>query len=269
MKPEDRITAYLMTHKSRVEFSTVELVVKDVKISVFYGMSPLSDEEIRKVVVQWASIYAIGLLIRDPAGAKPPAQTPQSGPPRSDSELIATVKTVISSIADGVTVGRKEANVNIGVTGFTANLKKADSAVAVGVSWTGTLKLDANSGSFHFAGRLSKDRWEMTLSFPQDTYIPDLSTLANVFREGENAVWKLADATKEFSNINDVNKVGALIKPHAEKLEGAVEAFSGIAKAKKKGGAGFGFKLSNPEPAPGEQGMPPGVQGTIVFTYVF
>jgi hypothetical protein len=49
----------------------------------------------------------------------------------------------------------------------------------------------------------------------------------------------------------------------------AVEAASGIAEANKKGGPSFGFKLGSPQPGPGEQGVPGGIEGSIVFTYVF
>jgi hypothetical protein len=109
----------------------------------------------------------------------------------------------------------------------------------------------------------------MTLSFPRDTYIPDLSSLGEVFTKGEKAVWKMADATRGFSNISDARRIGALIKPEAAAVQGAVEAASGIAKASKKGGPSFGFKVGSPEPGPGEQSIPAGVQGTVVFTYVF
>jgi hypothetical protein len=269
VKPEDRIIAYLFAHKSRVEYSTIDVVVKDVKLSVFYGMSPLSDDEVSKIVSRWASVHAIGLLLPGTGDGPDGSPAPGAPAPRSDSEFIAAATKALTTITDGVKVGKKNANINIGVTGATANLKRADSSVALGLSWTGTLKLDAASGPFHFSGRLSKDKWEITLSFPQDTYIPDLSSLGKVFREGENAIGQMAEATRSFSDINDASKVGALIKPHADALKGAVEAFSGIAKASKKGGASFGFKLTSPEPGPGEQGIPGGVQGSIVFTYVF
>ena len=109
----------------------------------------------------------------------------------------------------------------------------------------------------------------MTLSFPRDTYIPNLSTLGKVFAEGETAIRKMANATRSFTTASDAGKIGALIKPHAAALEEAVSAVSGIAKTPKQGGASFGFKLGSPEPGPGEQGIPKGVQGSIIFTYVF
>lgn len=269
MNPEDRIIAYLFAQKKRIEYSTMDFVIKDVKLSVFYGISPISDEEIRQIVVRWASINAVGLVL-GPSAAGPSASPTPGTSPASDSELIDAVKKAISTINDGVTIGKKDANnINIGVTGLTANLKKGDSSAALGISWTGTLKLDAESGPFHFSGNLSKDKWEITLSFPQDTYIPNLSTLGKVFTEGERAIGRIADATRTFNNVSDASKIGAMVKPYAGSVQDAVEAVSGIAKASKKGGPSFGFKLGSPEPAPGEQGMPGGVQGTLVFTYVF
>jgi hypothetical protein len=66
----------------------------------------------------------------------------------------------------------------------------------------------------------------------------------------------MADATRRFNSIGDVRKVGALIKPNVSAVEDAVDAVSGIAKAPKKGGMSFGFKIGSPDPMPGQQGMP-------------
>jgi hypothetical protein len=270
MKPEDQIIAWLNAHKSGLQYggSTVDDVVKQVKLFVFFNASPIPDDAIRKVVANWAMFNAPLMLIK-PSTADPKA--PAAGTPQtnSDSELIDAVKKAVSTVSAGVTVGKKGANVNIGVTGLTANLKKGDSSVSLGISWTGTLNLDAESGPFHFSGNLSKDKWEITLSYPQDTYIPDLSTLGKVFTEGEKGIRKIADATSSFKNINDASKIGALVKPHVSAVRDAIDAVSGIAKADKKGGASFGFKIGSPEPGPGQQGIPGGVQGQIVFTYTF
>ena len=271
MKPEDQITTYLFAHQTGFQYGnyTVDSAIKDVKLFVFYNRSPISDDAIRQVVVQWATFNAPGLLLGPPPAGVPAPGTPGTPPTNSDSELIDAVKRAISTISNGVTVGRIGANVNLGVTGATANLKKGANSASLGISWGGTLKLDAASGPFHFSGNLSKDKWEITLSFPQDTYIPNMSSLSNVFTEGEKAIWKMADATRSFTNISDVAKVGALIKPHVAAIGDAVDAVSGIANAPRKGGASFGFKLGSPDPGPGEQGIPGGVQGLVVFTYVF
>ena len=271
MKPEDRIIAYLFAHQMSYQYSAagIDSVVSDVKLSVFYGMSPIPDDVIRQVVMRWALINAPGLLLKPSTAAGSPPPEPGAPPANTDSEFIDAVKKAISTISDGVTIGRSGANINIGVTGLTGNLKKGDSSAALAISWGGSLKLDAESGPFHFSGTLSKDKWEITLSLPQDTYIPNLSTLGNVFTEGEKAIGKMADATRSFSNIGDAAKVGALIKPHVAAVGDAMDAVSGIAKAPRKGGASFGFKLGSPDPGPGQQGIPGGFQATAVFTYVF
>lgn len=265
MKPEEQIRAYLSANRTKFEFSTVDAAVAQVKLWVFYGMSPLSDDEIRKVVTKWASIWAIGMLSQPSPSAPPPPPPPAKSTPLSSSDLVDGVKKVIKTVNDGVTIGPKGNNLNIGVTGLTVNLNSG--AASVGVSWTGKLKLQADSGPFHFEGTLSKDQWEMTLSFPQDTYIPNMSNLPKVFSEGENALRKMASAIGTFNNVNDISKVAALIKPHVDAASEALDAVSGIKNAKK--GPSFGFKLGSPPAMPGQQGIPPGVQGSVVFTWVF
>ena len=91
MKPEDRIIAYLFAHKGSVQYSTMDLVVSDVKQSVFYGMSPIADDQIRQVIAKWATVHAVGLLIGQPSAGSPApaARTPRTN---SESELVDAVR---------------------------------------------------------------------------------------------------------------------------------------------------------------------------------
>jgi hypothetical protein len=243
--------------------------VNAVKLSVFYSMPPISDDEIRKIVVEWATFNAVGLLLSQPMinPLSPPA--PGGPPPAFENELIDSVKKAISAVSAGVTFGKAGDNINIGVTGATRNLNKIGTEASFGISWGGTLKLDVASGPFHFSGTLSKESWDITLNFPQETYIPDLSLVGNVVGKGVDAIGKMAAATRGFTNISDAGKIGALIKPYATALQDSVETVSGIAKENREGGPSFGFKLGSPEPTPGMPGIPSGVQGSVVFTYVF
>jgi hypothetical protein len=52
-------------------------------------------------------------------------------------------------------------------------------------------------------------------------------------------------------------------------VQDAGEAASGIAAGPKDGGISFGFKVGSPQPGPGQQGIPGGVEGSVVFTWVF
>jgi hypothetical protein len=266
MNAEARINAYLDANKGSLRFAKIDEIVQQVKLFVFYGASPISDDEVRKIVARWAIFNPVWILPEPPLG-RPSAPGPPS--PTPDSDFIDAVKKAITTVSDGATIRKGAGSVNIGVSGFTANLKQFDSSASFVISWAGTLGLRANSGPFHFSSDLSKDKWEMTLSFPQETPVPDLSALSKVFSDGERAVRNIAAATASFNNLNDARNIGALIKPHVAAVEDAVEAVSGIAEADKKGGMSFGFKLGSPEPGPGEQGIPKGVQGTATFTYWF
>ena len=264
MNPQERILAYLAKNKSRIERSTLAAVIADVKLSVFYGMSPLKDEEIREIIAKWAMIHAVGLLITP---LPPSGPAPGKAPSNSESDFVAAVKRAISTVGAGVTVGGDDANINIGVSGATLNLKQPGGGMSVGLSWTGTLKAEANAGNFYFTETLSKDKWEISLSFPRDTYIPDMSKLEKVFSEGEKGLVAMAGATRTFTDTADVRKVAALVKPHTDNIQNAVEAVTGIAKAKP--GPSFGFKLGSPDPPPGQEGMQGGWQATVVFSWVF
>src|SRR5262249_50215266 len=107
----------------------------------------------------------------------PPSPTP-------DSDFIDAVKKAITTVSNGVTIRKGAGSVNIGVSGLTANLKQCDSSASVSISLGGTLGLRANSGPFHFSSALSKDNWDITVTFRQYSPGPDLSTLGKLFSDG-------------------------------------------------------------------------------------
>jgi hypothetical protein len=139
MKPEDQITTYLFAHQTGFQYGnyTLDSAVKDVKLFVFYNRSPISDDAIRQVVVQWATFNAPRLLLGPSPASVPAPPAPGTPPTNSDSELIDAVKRAISTISNGVTVGRIGPNVSLGVTGATANLKKGANSASLGISWGG------------------------------------------------------------------------------------------------------------------------------------
>ena len=269
MNPEDRIKAYLNQNRSSLQYATdLNAVIGQVKTFVFYGMSTLPDDQIRKIVVQWATFNAVGLLTS--VGTAPsPAPANPGDPPPSSSDFVDAVKKVITTAGAGVTIGTKDKNFNLKVTGPTANLKSGDSGVSLGVSWGGTVKLQAESGPFHFDGEVGSDSWKIELTFPQDGAVPNLDTLPTIFKEGENSVRNIVRAAGQFNNIDDVRKISSQMKPDIAKVQDAVDAVSGIASMPKKGGWTFGFKIGSPDPLAGQQGMPAGYQATVGVTWVF
>jgi hypothetical protein len=270
MNPEARIKAYLEMNRGKLQLaSDLSAVIADVKLYVFHDVAPIPDDEIRKIVVQWASFNAIGLLHKiSPGGAPAAPATGATTPPTS--EFLDGVKKVIKTINNGVTFGpEKGNNLAFKVTGATLNLKSGDKSLSTGVSWSGVLKVEAESGPLHFAGTLSEAQWQMTLTFPQDTAIPDLSSVTTIFSRGEKTVRNLAAAAWDLNDVSDSPRIGAMVKPDIDAVQDAVEAAAGIAAAPKDGGVSFGFKVGSPQPGPGQQGIPGGIEASLVFTWVF
>jgi hypothetical protein len=250
-----RVRAYLEKNKKRLQTLSVDFIVWEVRLNVA-GVALLLDSELRATVAVWRSLN--GPLFPYPI-APPPSL--------AESKLIEAVKKGVSMVIEGVDIQHGAGKVNISVSGLTAELKKGDARLAAGVSWGGTLSLEAEAGNFHLAGELSAERWEIKLSYPEDTAIPDLSKLSKVFGEGEGALRKIIGATAGFRNVNDISRIKETIKPHLQPVKDAVEAVKGIAKA--PAGVSFGIALGSPEPMPGETGIPRGIQGQVTFTIRF
>jgi hypothetical protein len=62
MNPEARIKAYLDANKGSLRFETIDQIVHQVKLFVFYGASPISDDDVRMIVSRWALFNPVWLL---------------------------------------------------------------------------------------------------------------------------------------------------------------------------------------------------------------
>jgi hypothetical protein len=251
-----RVQAYLQKNKARLQVMGVDLIVWEVRMFVPES-ARLLDSELRATVAIWRSLN--GPLYPLPLPAPPTA---------AESKLIESVKKGVTTVIEGVDIRHGDGKLNISVSGLTAELKKGDTRLAAGVSWGGALGLEAEAGNFHFSGELSSERWELRLSYPEDTAIPDLSKLGKVFGEGEVAMRKIIGATSGFRDLNDVSRVKDAVKPYTQPVKDAVETVKGIAKAPVKG-VSLGISVGSPEPLPGMTGIPRGVQAQITLTLRF
>ena len=271
MSPEQRVNNYLAQNQSRLRSSSgIDAIVREIRSSVFYGFSSgLGDEQIRKLVVAWALVNAVNLLIKvgpgDPASPDPAQHTPTQ---TELDDLVASVNKVVKTVGAGVTLGKDDANFKLKVTGLTANLKGSDGFLTVGASWGGSVVLKANKGPLYLDGEIGSDKWELTLSFPRDSYVPNLVTLPDVVGQGEKSAGNIARAVGRLSKVSDVRNITSQIKPDLAKVGDAIDAVSGIADTPNKTGVSFGFKIGSPTAMPGQQGIPGGVQGMFVITWV-
>ena len=210
------------------------------------------------------------MLIRVDPGAPAPADPAKHIATDSElDDLVASVRKVVKTVGAGVNlVGKADANVKLRVSGLTANLKGSDGFLTVGASWGGSVVLKANKGPVYLDGEIGSDKWELVLSFPRDSYVPNLVTLPAVLQQGESSAGNIARSVGRLSKISDVRNITSQIKPDLAKVGDAFDAVSGIADTPKKTGVSFGFKIGSPAPGPGQQGMPGGVQGMFVVTWV-
>jgi hypothetical protein len=251
------IDAYLAKNKTRLQVMDVDSIVWEVRLAV-PKVTLLADNEVRATVAIWRSLN--GPLY-------PMLMTPP--PTNSESKLIEAVKAGVTTVIEGVKIKKGVGTLNITVTGVTAELKKGDLALSAGVSWGGTLGVEADAGPFHFSGELSSERWAINLSFPDDTSIPDLSKLGKVFGDGEAGLRKIIGATTSFRGLNDIARIKDAIHPYMQPVKDAVDAVQSIAKAPPKGGVSLGLSFGSPDPTPGQSGMPRGIQGQVTLTIRF
>ena len=272
---EAKIRAWLDAHRYGLSIFTFDKLVTQVKLFVLFGQNVLSDDQVRKVIQNWLLINPTILASPTPFGPGgaapigPPTIPPAPLTPDKLGPIVDSVKKIVGTIADGVTFSRGPGSVNIKATGLTGKLTASSGSAELSVSWSGTVGLKAESGPFHFSAELTKESWEMSFTFPDDDAVPNLSTLPDVFSKGEAAIRKVAVASAGFSSISDVGKIGAVVKKNSDDIQDAVDAVSGIPAPDKKSGHSFGFKLGSPPAGPGQQGIPPGIQGTFNFTWWF
>lgn len=261
MPPKDdaylKIQSYLEKHKKQLQEQNVDYIVWELKTYV-PETKELLEGELGATVMVWRSLN--GPIY--PLSTTPPLTLP-------DSKLVDTVKDAVKTVIKGVDLKRGAGRINLGVKGLTAELAKGDASVAVRRSWGGTLSIEAKKGDFHLAGQLSADEWQVTLSYPEDSYVPDLSTVSKVFSEGEKAMRGSLVALGGFDNLLDADKVQKAIAPAIKPLTEAVDATRAASKARPKGGVGFGFKIGSPPPVPGGTERPAGVQGVIFLRLTF
>ena len=252
-----RVSAYLYANKARLQYMTIDFIFGDVR-NFGPDSKDLLDSELRATIAVWLSLNrAVYTLPVTPSPTLP------------DSKVIDAVKKGVTTLIDGVELVRSgDGNVNVSVFGLTANLGKGDTKASATVSFGGTLSVATQKGDFHLAGELSAQKWKVTLSYPQDTYVPDLSKLGKTFGEGEKAMRDIIGATSEFRGLQDFERVKKAIEPHMEKVTEAVEAVKSVAK-KPARDVSFGFSIGSPDPLPGETGMPKGYQATATLTFWF
>ena len=98
------------------------------------------------------------------------------------------------------------------------------------------------------------------------SFTPNLVALPDVFDQGVSSAGNIARAVAKLPNISAVRNITSQLKPDLTKVGDAFDAVGAISDTKP--GVNFGFKIQNPPPAAGQQGIPSGVQGVFTITWV-
>ncbi len=221
--------------------------------------SRLADAEIHRLAQARARQLGFTLL----AGPAAPAPGPQF-----TVAVPEAVRRALSITTDGVVVVQlPNGRVNISTGGATAVFGRSQ----VKVGWSGSLGFEIPVEGFHLGGKLTQERWELTLSTPGESSVPDLSQLAEVFRRAETALRGIVAATAGFESLNDVGAVQARISPHIGPVKEAVQTLKDLAAIPRVSlgiTAGGPMPGSETAPSPGTA-VPEGVriQATITFRF--
>jgi len=252
------VRRWLGANTSRLRLATLGEIVVLARREVPQA-GRLADAEIQSLAREWASREG---FTNPPGPVQPPAR------PGPSPQIPDAVRRAFSIAVEGVDVACfPNGRVNIAVSGATAQL----GASTLSVGWGGSLGIELPAQGFHLSGKLSKDRWEVTLSIPGGSSMPDLSQLADVFQRAERAVRGIVAATAEFQNLDDVAAVQAAISPHIKPVKEAVDVLQAIAGAPQVSvGITAGGPVAEGERAPGTAAeAPEGVSITATLTIRF
>lgn len=212
------------------------------------------------LVKEWA--FKAGVTLAP--GPIPPAP---AGPSIADSSIVSGIKGAIETVVDGVGVERAHGYAKIKVGGPTVGLRGKGFEASGSVSWSGGFAVETSYKGLHFSGSLEADKWEMSLTFPGESFSPDIASLSEVFGKGEKAMRAILAETAGFRKLEDIPEIAKTVSPHLEPVKDAVKAAQGAAETKP--GVNFGIQASGPGPIPDPAGGPAGAKVLGVLTVRF
>lgn len=249
---EAPVRNWLAANTNRLRLMTMDELVAQVRGNVATA-GWLADAEIQSLAREWAAAQNITIpVVPGAAPAGPAVQIPDA------------VKKAFSIPIDGVDiVTLPGGRLNISAKGATAKLSRAD----INLGWGGSLGIDIPLEGFQLAGKLDKDRWEITLATPGASSVPDLAKLADVFQRGEVALRGMIATTANLNKLDNVSQITAAVTPHIGPLKEAVQTLADLTDMPSvSGGISLGGSMRGGE-TPG--GSPGGITLSASLTIRF
>jgi len=240
----------------------------------------------RQVGVEWGPFGLVGgaasPLLADP-GATP-------GVPGLGGAAKAGVppeESLKAFFGDGIAIGKDI--VSLSIKGITRTLYKEGAIKAtLTAGWTATATFKLAIQRWNFSTSLSPTgSWEVRLSFPRETWLPDATRLKAIMDRGSEAAlaigktatdpafYQLLERAQKLESIDDFKAIGDRISPYVDPIRYTIEAAQGIGEY--KGGPSFGLSAGSgtapggrtQTPAESAAGAPKGayVQGVLTWTF--
>jgi hypothetical protein len=190
---------------------------------------------------------------------------------------------------DGIDIGKNI--VTLSIKGITGTLHKEGPVKAtLTAGWTATATFKLAIHRWNFSTSLSPTgSWEVRLSFPRETWLPDATRLKAILDRGTEAALaigktaidpafhELLGRAQKLESIDDFKAIGDRISPYVDPIRHTIAAAQGMAEAEKGGGPSFGLsagtgtgpggRIQTPEES--AAGAPKGayIQGVLTWTF--
>jgi hypothetical protein len=196
-----------------------------------------------------------------------PGAAPVYSPDSSTGKLVDEVKKALTLVMDGVPiVDNLTGKITISAKGLTATSKRGGPTVNLG--WTGTLNTEITGGNFKLKNSLSRSGWSISLSYPKDAKILDVTQVGKVFGAAGNTISRVIDETFMLSDVQDVRPKVGFISGYVEPIADAIGLAQGIA-TRPKLGLSISASIGSPAKSTGPSGQPGGIEGFLTLTYAW
>lgn len=243
----------------------------------------------RQIAVEWGPFVIPGLEMVPGLGASWVTEPLLPAPPGAEEEPGRDIAKDLEEffVGEGLEVKvRGEHILRLSMKGVTRTLHEAEGTKAdITLGLTGSLKLKVSRRNWNFAANVSpvSGAWELRLSFPRESWLPDVTRLKAIMDRGREAALAVGEAATDpatyralerAQEFDDFTALFDRFSPYVDPIAYAIEAAQGFAE--HEGGPSFGIAVGSgqgpggPTPTPEEAAEgPKGIYARGVLTLRF
>lgn len=252
------ITRFLLRlrDQKRLQEMSVDDAMTEIRKYV-KGAQQMLESDLRSVVFG----FYLSQKMYAPGGA------PIYNPDSDTGKLVDEVRKVVTLAMDGVPIVENlTGKITISAKGLTATSKRGGPTINLG--WTGTLNTEITGGNFKLKNSLSQSGWSISLSYPKDAKVIDVTKVGKVFGAAGNTVSRIIDETFMLSDLEDVRPKVSVISGYVEPIADAIGLAQGI-QSRPKLGLSISASVGSPAKTPGQSGQTGGIEAFLTLTYTW